>query len=334
MPLSRHGFRLKTRRIVLVLFYAIIIDMVKSIGNRIKVVVFLWSFLLASGSVPAQNPIPNPGFESWSSNEPQGWNTINQNILGTVFNPVTRDMVNPQEGLSSVKLETITKDIIFVGPVTMPGILTLGEIIIDIQNMTGTIEGGIPVSGFPTSLKGWFRYLPVQDDSGIIGLGLTRWNGQTRDTIAYGYLTPSGQNPEWQQFTLPVTYLLPHEPDTMNLLFVSSNLMNGTFITGSKLWLDNLWIEFGSVSVEIPEEENAVTMAAAEGGKSLMVSTAGNSGELKILNIFGALVFSTTVQRTPDHLKISLPQLPPGIYIARLNSSMGKSFVQKFMVNP
>jgi len=294
---------------------------------------FLLSLVFGNENIQAQNPIPNPGFESWSNNEPVGWNTINQTILGTVFNPVTRDMQNPQEGLSSVKLETITKDILFIGPITMPGILTLGEIILDIQNMTGTVEGGIPISGFPDALKGWFRYLPAQDDSAIIGLGLTRWNGQSRDTVAYSYFTPGGQNPDWQQFTLPITYLLPFEPDTMNLIFVSSNLLSGTFISGSRLWIDNLWIEYNPASVNRIQDESTISIATHDNGKSLIVNTNGNHGELLIVNINGGSVFAKSVNNNSDNQQINLPALSPGIYLAHFTLGNGKIKKQKFVVS-
>ncbi len=166
---------------------------------------------LTEGVLRAQD-IPNPGFENWSGGEPDGWNTINQTILGTTFTPVTREQSNPHGGSYSAKLETITHNIFIVGPVTMPGVLSLGEITLDILNQTGTVEGGVPVSGAPVVLRGWFRYQPSANDSCIMGIGLSRWKGTTRDTLAYAYLTIGGQHPAWQE---PLTHTLPPPPQTV-----------------------------------------------------------------------------------------------------------------------
>ena len=104
-------------------------------------------------------------------------------------------------------LETITEEVFLFGPVTMPGLITLGEIILDVENQTATVDGGVPISGKPESLNGWFRYLPAGDDLSIIGIGLTRWNGTSRDILAYDYLL-MGSLPDWQTFTLPVNCLI------------------------------------------------------------------------------------------------------------------------------
>ena len=292
----------------------------------------LGSALLFSPFVMAQNPIPNPGFENWTNGEPNSWSTINRTLLGTTFTAVTIDNNNPQQGNSSIKLESITKDVFLFGPVTVPGLITLGEIILDIANQTATVDGGVPVSGKPQSLNGWFRYLPAPGDLCIMGIGLTRWNGTSRDTLSYDYLI-LGSQPDWQMFTLPVNYLIQAQPDTMNLLFLSSNALSGTIMEGSKLWLDNLWIEFDHTSTNLPEDQSEIRIVALDNGRILGVHGADIPGELQLYNLSGAMVFRARMSANRESQNISLPALAAGIYAARYISDAGEVRMQKILIS-
>ncbi|MEO7080549.1 MAG: hypothetical protein ABIY71_03440 [Flavobacteriales bacterium] len=48
----------------------------------------LFSAVLCAGLVHAQNPLPNPGFETWSGGDPVGWNTNNEVVTG---DPLTQN---------------------------------------------------------------------------------------------------------------------------------------------------------------------------------------------------------------------------------------------------
>lgn len=292
----------------------------------------LFAILFCSPVLRAQDPIPNPDFENWSDGEPENWSTINRNLLGTIFTAVTQDNTNPQQGNSCIKLETITESVFLVGPVTVPGIITLGEIILDIQNQTATVDGGVPVSGYPDALNGWFRYLPAVGDSCVIGMGLSRWNGTSRDTIAYDYLSFSGQYPDWQMFTLPLSYLIQAQPDTMNIIFLSSDALNGSIVEGSQLWLDNLWVEFNITSVGRPSNQNSITIVSIDNGRALRINGDNHSGELQLYNLNGSLMLNMHVENSLNARQIPLPALSPGIYAARYISASGAVSVQKVFV--
>ncbi|MFH1121306.1 MAG: T9SS type A sorting domain-containing protein [Bacteroidota bacterium] len=272
----------------------------------------------------AQDPIPNPDFENWTDNEPVGWNTINQTILGTPFACVTQDLFNPQNGTSSVKIETITQNIVLFGPVTLPGIVSLGEITLDIVNQTGTVSGGVPVETRPSALKGWFRYLPSPGDSCILGIGLFRWNGSGRDTLATSYAVLGGQNSNWHEFTIPIEYMIWEMPDTMNIMFFSSNLLTGSPVTGSKLWIDNLILEYGPVSVIEPVKVKDPALRYTPDGCSFtLTSPAKNMVEICILNLNGACVQRINPGSGLSEINVNITDLANGIYLARLTMSDG-----------
>ena len=305
----------------------------KNYRVKLSLLAFLVSALFISPLVKAQNPIPNPGFENWTGGEPNDWSTINRNLLGTTFTAVTIDNDNPQQGNASIKLETITKDVFLFGPVTVPGLITLGEIILDIENQTASVDGGVPVSGKPESLNGWFRYSPAAGDLCIMGIGLTRWNGTSRDTLSYDYLS-LGSQPDWQTFTLPVNYLIQAQPDTMNILFLSSNALSGVILEGSKLWLDNLWIEFDVTSVNQPKDQSEIRIVALESGRFLGVSGASSPGEIQVFNLNGAMVFRARMSSVArESQTVGLPALSAGVYVARYISEAGEVKAQKILIS-
>lgn len=294
---------------------------------------FILILSISNQNIATSQNIPNPGFENWTAGEPDEWNTINQTILGTSFIPVTRDQSNPHSGTSCVKLETITQNVFLVGPVTMPGILSLGEITLDIVNQTGTVDGGVPISGYPTVLNGWFRYQPALGDSCIIGIGLSKWNGSSRDTIAYSYLTIGGLNTNWQEFALPIEYLIQAEPDTMNIIFFSSNLLTGSPTTGSKLWVDDLSLFFSAVDNKYQLNNYNFRMFAAENGKTLVLaSTQEINGILNIYDLRGTLVYTSLAESASNSVQVPLPSLTPGLYVAGFSERSGIKHNHKFIV--
>lgn len=298
----------------------------------------LMSFwMLALLSLPhtltAQNPIPNPDFEEWSGGEPVGWNTINQTVFGTSFVCVTREQSNPQSGSYCAKIQTVTENIFLVGPVTMPGIVSLGEITLDILNQTGTVNGGVPIDTRPNQLNGWFRYQPGSGDSCIIGIGLSRWNGTGRDTLAYAYQTIGGQTTTWTPFSLPIEYLIWEMPDTMNIMFFSSNLLTGSPVTGSTLWVDKLTMAYGPVKVSSPGTPANFRVIAEQGGRNLRINNpAGLAAELQVYGLNGSCILKTGIREGELAQSIGLPDLPDGIYLARFLLNDGQQSVIKFLL--
>ena len=280
----------------------------------------------------AQNQIPNPDFEEWTDGEPNGWNSINQNILGTDFICVSRDETNAQSGTSSIRIETITEDVFVVGPVTLPGIVSLGEIVLDVLNQTGTVEGGVPINTQPQILNGYFRYQPAEGDVCLMGIGLFKWNGSSRDTIGFAYGIFSDTVNEWQAFALPIEYLMWEVPDTMNIMFFSSNILNSTIISGSKLWIDNLSLTYGPVAVQNawPSEKPEITFHNTH--TSLTASNLPNgNGTFSVISLDGSVVRLENKSALSGRAEIKIGDMPAGIYIARYIAADGTQKTAKFM---
>jgi len=293
---------------------------------------FALNYLLLTQHVFAQNPIPNPDFEDWSGGEPTGWNTINQSVFGTSFVCVTRDLSNPQHGTSCAKIETVTHNIFLVGPVTMPGILSLGEITLDVINQTGTVSGGVPITTQPNQLRGWFRYLPSNGDSCILGIGLSRWNGVGRDTLALAYKVIGGQTPDWTEFSVPIEYLIWTMPDTMNIMFFSSNLLNGSPVSGSELWIDNLMLEYGPVAVQNAGMNEAPSIRySTDGFPIITLNNGAVTSEISVFNLNGILVKNFPTSPGLREIILNTSDLASGIYLARFKNKTGSPVSLKFV---
>lgn len=287
--------------------------------------------VVLSGGLNAQNPIPNPDFEEWSNNEPVGWNSLNQNILGTDFITVSRDQSNPQSGTSCVKVQTVMHNIFIVGPVTLPGILSLGEITVDIINQTGSVEGGVPIETRPNILTGWYRNQLTADDASIIGIGLFRWNGSSRDTLALGYNIFGEQTNAWQKFSIPIDYMMWEMPDTMNIMFFSSNLLSGSMVSGSTIWVDNISLEYGPVATNNAIAAAAPSVRPASGQHLFTLTGMGSDvSGISIFSLSGSCVMRLKPSPGQREIDINASGLKAGLYILRIENNDGSFKSLKF----
>ena len=281
------------------------------------------SFLLLFTFCSFAQQVPNGSFETWSSGEPDQWNTSNQNILGLDFTVVTRETADPQQGTSSAKLTVVTKTIPFVGSFTMQGALTLGELNIDIFAQTATLTGGTPFTGMPQKLTGYFKYQPVNNDTCVFGWGLTKWNNGVQDTIGYGAIDTMGTFNTWTYFEVPLEYLVWEAPDTMNILIVNSNPLDGIVHTGTKLWVDNLSFVYGTVGIEGVTFPKGISIYAEPFARQLIVSTSFEKPENLDISLFNMAGIETnhwkrSMQTSTERLDLN--NLPTGTYVIRITS--------------
>lgn len=290
--------------------------------NRILSVVFIL-LLTCINSIAQQ--VPNGSFESWSGNEPDNWNTTNQSVLGVDFSTVTKDVSGPQQGTASAKLTVVTKTIGFPinQTVTLPGVLTLGILKIDPVAQTASITGGYPFTGKPQKLTGYFKYQPVNNDTCAMGWGLTKWNNGTRDTIGYGAIRKMGTINTWTYFEIPLTYKLSEAPDTINMLFINSNPLDGIVHTGSTMWIDNLTFVYSGLGIEGLVFSKELNMYAAPDSKQLILSTKFTKPEnldIRLFNMEGieSRHWQRTMYQSSEYLDIN--NLSPGTYVIRITS--------------
>lgn len=273
--------------------------------------------------------IPNNSFESWIGNKPDSWNTSNQNILGLVdFTMVTKDITGPQQGSASAKLTVVTKSIPFAGTYTLPGVLTLGILSYDLLAQTASVSGGAPFTGLPEKLTGYFKYQPVNNDACALGWGLTRWKNGVRDTIGIGAIAFNNTFNNWTYFEIPLKYRIWEAPDTMNVLFLNSNPLDGANHTGTTMWIDNLSFVYGTFGIEgITFGKELAVYAESDSRQLVLTSSFANPEKLDIslYSMAGMEVrhWKRTMQASTERLGIN--NLSPGTYVIRISS--GKRMV-------
>lgn len=215
--------------------------------------VFAVLIFITTSVVAFSQQVPNGTFENWTGGKPVSWDASNESVLGTTFTCVTQETTDPFSGTISVKIESVTKNIILVGSVTLPGILTLGEFTLDIASQSGEINGGLVFPYRPAKLKGWYKSQPGIGDKGTIGAGFLKMYGSVRDTIGYAEMQFPNQVTTWTPFEIDIDWTNGDVPDSMNIVASSSDIITETFTGGSKLWLDNLYFAYSYLSNESAE---------------------------------------------------------------------------------
>ncbi|HBS85896.1 MAG: hypothetical protein A2W91_08925 [Bacteroidetes bacterium GWF2_38_335] len=275
----------------------------------------LTAFLLLFAFSVYTQILPNPSFENWTNDgefeNPDGWDCSNRSFFSIIsFNPVTKESSDPFHGSFSAKLETIQES---TGEeyVKMLGVLTLGTFDVDIISRTAKITGGKPFNQKPTALTGYYKYVPIENDSCDIRIGLTKFNPatQTSDTVGMGRMT-SGLTPGWTRFEIPVDYSSSDEPDTLNIVFLSSD--TSIFNVGSVLWLDSISLDgVNSIEEKTPDRFSVFPNPASK--LITIISPRENSmKEIKITDLNGKIIMQQQISGTKND--VELPELNPGYY--------------------
>ncbi len=304
-----------------------------------KKITFLFIIALCFGAISQSfaqvDSIPNFDFENWEAadvgEKPIAWDVSNIDlVLGTVTT-VTKDPA-AFSGNFCARLETIEEDIPFVGIVVAPGIITLGEFVIDLVAMTGNVIGGIPFTARPTMLKGYYKYSPAGIDSCLIAIGLSKWNtgNNERDTVGYGYFNSKNTVTEWTLFEMLIEYASPDNPDSMNIIIMSTD--TSILAIGSTLWVDSLFFDF---TTEIKDLTNNQSISvypnpSADGVFSLEIYPGNTNYDLKIYNVLGSEIIKSKILNRKS--KIDMSSYPKGIYFLKVSSD-NNNFVRKIVLN-
>jgi hypothetical protein len=289
--------------------------------NRIITSLF---FLLVFCGISLAQQIPNYSFETWSGGKPDNWSTSNQNIplLGTITT-VSKDLTDPQQGVASARLTAVKISVPFVGTYKIPGVLTLGKLNVDLADQKASVSGGYPFAGRPLKLSGYLKYQPVNNDTCILGLGLFKWNNGKQDTIGFGAIDTFGIINTWCHFEIPIHYLSEATSDTVNILFLNSNPVDGIDHTGTEMWVDNLSFSYGTVGIEGVTPAREIRIYAEPNAKCLILEFAFEKLENLDISLFtmsGSLTnhWKRNVLNSTERLYVN--NLSPGTYVIRISS--------------
>ncbi len=196
---------------------------------RISAFTFLALSLSANPGM-AQNPIPNPGFESWSSGQPVGWFTTN---FGFPPDPVTQTS-DQRSGSWAVRGEVIERS---PGDTAIPALST----------------GGISGQLFPTTtrwaaLDGFYKLSPQFGD--YVHITVVLLNGIYQ--VGVGNLDISMPTSTYLAFSVPIVYNYHIQPESAWVAINASGAL-GNLVPHLGTWfqLDDLSMS-GSVASVCP----------------------------------------------------------------------------------
>lgn len=272
-----------------------------------------WTF-----SVHAQDliPVPNGDFESWVNhgtyNDPEFWDTPNQETSSVPFvgTTVVEKSSDHQTGSFSAKLET--KSIPLIGAV--PGVVTLGNLGIDLTTLSYTLTGGVPISDKPAYLRGFYKFSPKGGDSCVIGIGLLHWSGNLRDSVGYGVFSTKTITADWTPFAAVIEYDTNLIPDTMNIVAISS--ASETATAGTILFVDGLWLDYAVGSGEPAPEDGIRVYVDRSTRRVLVFAEFPGSVTATLYNLAGQQIHAVSSSTgSPQRLVLPYPAVQQGIYL-------------------
>lgn len=302
----------------------------------------LGSFVVMMGSTMAQGvtPVPNAGFEEWVSfpnyEDPLSWDSPNEEIsaiplFGTT---VVTKSTDHYAGSFSARLET--KEVFLVGGV--PGFLTCGEVYIDLSTLEYVVTGGAPVYDSPTHLKGYYKYLPKGGDSCAVGIGLFKTfidtvAGNTTIEVGVGYFSTKDTVSDWTYFSAWIDYYTSDQPDTMNIIALSSAQEEMT--PGSVLFIDDLFLDY-TVNLDPEDPSAGINIYHDKETRRVLVFLDFEETErvrTTLYSMTGQPVVSLCEEPVgKGKMIVHYSHVPPGIYILEVIHN-GKRYVGKYFLD-
>ncbi len=186
-------------------------------------VLALAALALCSATLTAQ--IPNPGFESWTGIEPDGWLTNNDIGDTTIFKSTDR-----HSGSFAARGQVIS----FFGFPISPSL------------STGLDSVGFPVSQRYASLTGWYKFAPSGNDRLFVTAYMM--SGDSGAGAGSTILNTAGT---FTAFAVPITYITSATPTSawISVTIISADSLTPFPTVGSTFTVDDFAFS-GTVSVD------------------------------------------------------------------------------------
>ena len=272
--------------------------------------------------------VPNSDFEEWTLSagsgqykdyeEPSnGWASGNGAIhIAAGADPVCEKSTDARVGIYSAKL--VTRKIF--GQIAS-GSLYTGKFQLNLADPVKRALRGIPFVGKPTVFKGWFKYLPVGEDSATLYATLSHWDGTQRVTVAEARLTQYDPQQEWLSFEVPFTYTTQSDVDTIAVVFASS--AGGEFFKGgegSTLYVDGVSLGYEPMSIE---QSDALV--------DVVIRSNHMQSNTEMQHVVCYDMSGGVIGIWMHTLDVSFEALPVGVYVVRAVGADGTVYRQLFV---
>lgn len=293
-------------------------------------------FFILVFQLNGQTPVPNGDFETWINygtySNPQYWDTPNQvvSIAIPFGTQVVTKSSDHESGSFSARLESQQ---LTYPSVCVPGVVTLGTLNINLFTQAFTLTGGVPISDMPTHLKGWFKFQPKGGDSCAIGIGLTKWNSGVRDSVGIGTFSTHDTVNTWTPFYAWINYVINEQPDTFNIVAMSS--ADSVPTAGTVLYVDNIALDY-TVGINHDDPSAGISVYQDKQEKQILVYFDFDQPEstgIRLFNMTGQVVSKTSMENLMKTRKIINYQgYSTGLYVLEILHNR-KIFSRKFLIN-
>lgn len=276
--------------------------------------------LAAVCSINAQ--VVNPGFEQWAQvngvNEPVGWTTFNP--LGSLFGYAFAEQGSPgAEGDSYLRMTAHQ----------IEGVGFLSSMVVG--GNAGAGRDGFPWNTRPASFNGRFRFNPQGADEGHVIVAFYRWDPvtQMRVGLGGGFWSINEATTAWTDFSVPMNYYSPLQPDTVSISFVSGGGQPGQ--SGTVFDVDAIAFNGTFVGIEGNEAIPAIRMVIDQTAEVLQWNGMEGQGTLiwRIVSVEGKEHLQGTGSATSG--SIALRGLSAGGHIIQLLPQNGPPAALRFV---
>ena len=282
----------------------------------ISIMAFMFSNLAIG-----QNPIPNPGFENWTSGNPDGW--YSSNIPG-FYIPITQSG-SSHSGNYAVRGEVVTYDQTPVLPALFP------------------VTVLIPITQNYTRMTGYYQMTNQGEDA--FYAEVIFYDAQSLP-VAVGISELGPTNGGYQMFTVDMIYeSLSQQPAANAYVLFGIDLASESSLeavtVGSSFLLDDLAFDMVS-TVDGPAKDKPLVFSLDQNypnpfNPETMISFTLPEAGKKVLSIYNNLgqevrsLINEDMAAGPHQVSFNAVSLPSGIYYYQLESGSYRS-VKKMML--
>jgi len=293
------------------------------------------AFAVAQSS--AQTQAPNIGFENWETlqgpisntyDEPANWNSSNECTALLNQFAVTKS-TDAHSGSFSVRMETFQA----FGNIRANGVITTADMICLAAG--GGQEGGMAYTdAAPDSVIGWYKYAPVNSDSGYSQVMFLSNNDM--DTLSYTRYNFVQAASTWTRFSFPLKPIQGGQtPEKLSLFFSCSwgDGSQGQAEVGSTMYIDDVSFVFNPQGVNNIAASSIQVYPNPAAGEFNVTIAAGTNATLEVIDMTGKMV--KKVKLTEARTKVDVGQLVAGLYmyqVIAVDHTVLKT--GKLMVNP
>ena len=248
----------------------------------------LLSIFISAASVCAFAQInPTRDFEAWVNpgsgavEEPRDWVTGNKLVnplapgnIQSVYKVTGGDAHGGTYAMKIVTVDVGTNPSTAVIPDPIGFAATGSATIIP----SVSLKIGYPYTSRPANAEFWYKYTPVGTDTASFVMWLTKWNGTSRDTVAYAYWETTAALSAYAKITAALVYK-PGSivPDTAGIIFSATGtgcLTCGN--VGSTLWIDDLDF-LGTNGINENPSSSGVTLYPNPASDRITITVDGNT---------------------------------------------------------